>query len=764
LNRARATSLIALFVVTALWLAVLPRVRVTTSIAYFLPELADRRAAQLLRGIAEGESARTIVLDLSGDRPDRLSETATKMMAELRGGFASVRSGLDETDASRLAALFGERSPTDLLDAEDFDDVRLTERLAQLRMRLGSPLGPLVRQLAPRDPLGGAFDALEAVSIGGLVSSEGVLFTSDQTHAFVFVVTRESAFDAPAQRACFARLREAFSRARGSSGQRLETSAVARHTVASEAQIRGDIERIGILSTVGILGLFLVLFRSLRMVVLGLVPLWIGTALALVVCHFAFGEIHGLTLAFGTSLLGVGIDYAEHYFSHYALRPEQGPGPTMRSVWPGLWMGAVTTIVGFAGLGATGFPGVRQMAVFSAVAIVGSLFATRFMIPHWMPAPYARPGVMHAAEGVARRIMEGAARRRWLMLMPGVFALALVPVLGRARFADDISLLIRLDPELVAEDTRVQRRLGPADPGRFAVVVRPDEEEALIALDKTLRALEGAKREGLVDRWVSLSPVLRARARQEASFARAKARRAAIEDAMRREGFVPEAFAPFFAELDRDAPRLLRVEDVRASPLGAALGPLMTRLPEGEAFVLPLAGVTDAKRLAEHLPDAVVLDEGALASGAYREVRKSTILVLAIGTALVVATLFARYRSPRIVAAAIVPAFLGAAGALAMLAAVGTPLNLLHVIALLLVLSMGVDFGIFVVEGHATPEARAGALVSIVTATSTTLLSFGLLGLSPNPALQALGVTITIGLTLTMALCPLGVLFTSRSG
>jgi predicted exporter len=763
LSRARATSLVALLAVTLLWLAVLPRLRVTTSMAYFLPDLADRRAAQLLRGIAEGESARTIVLDLSGDRPARLSETATKMMADLRGGFESVRSGLNDTDASRLAELFRERSPTDLLDVEDFEDVQLTERLSRLRMRLGSPLGPLVRQLAPRDPLGGTFEALEAVSIGGLVSSEGVLFTSDQAHAFVFVVTRESAFDAPAQRACFARIHAAFERARGSAAQRLETSAVARHTLTSEAQIRGDIERIGILSTCGILALFVVLFRSLRMVVLGLVPLWIGTALALVVCHFVFGEIHALTLAFGSSLLGVGIDYVEHYFSHYALAPEHGAGPVMRSVWPGLWMGAVTTIVGFAGLGATGFPGVRQMAVFSAVAIVGSLLATRFLLPPWMPAPYTRPVVMHVAERVARRIMEGAARRRWLVLVPGAFVLALVPMLGRARFADDISLLVRLDPELVAEDARVQQRLGPADPGRFAVVVRPDEEEALVALEKTLRALEGAKREGLVDGWVSLAPVVRGRARQEASFARAKARRAAIEDAMRREGFVPEAFAPFFAELDRDAPSLLHVDDIRSSPLGAALGPLTMRLAEGHAFVIPLAGVTDAKLLRERLRDAVVLDERALASGAYREVRKSTIVVVAIGTVLVVATLFARYRSPRTVSAAIVPAFLGAAGALATLAAASTPLNLLHVIALLLVLSMGVDFGIFVVEGHATSEARASALVSIVTATSTTLLSFGLLGLSPNPALQALGVTITIGLTLTMVLCPLGVVFASRS-
>ena len=136
--------------------------------------------------------------------------------------------------------------------------------------------------------------------------------------------------------------------------------------------------------------------------------------------------------------------------------------------------------------------------------------------------------------------------------------------------------------------------------------------------------------------------------------------------------------------------------------------------------------------------------------------------MLLLGLVLVVGTLFARYRNPRIVLAAFVPAVLGAAGAISVLSAFGTALNLLHLIALLLVLSMGVDYGIFVVEGRRSTADRASSLVSIVTATSTTLLSFGLLGLSPNPALRALGTTITLGLTFATLLCPLGLAFTPK--
>jgi predicted exporter len=766
-SKARALSLALLLAVTAAWLVVLPSLRLTTSITHFMPDAADKRAARLLKAIAEGEASRSLVLDISGGSPERLGETASKLVAGLREapGAKSVRSGVDEATEADLAELFSQRSPTALLRPEDLDDAHVIERLERQKARLASPLGPFVRLLAERDPLGGTLDALEELSAidgGRLVSVRGVLFSADQQHAFVLAVTSDSAFDAGAQRAFLARVDASFRAARGSPAERLEISGVARMTVASEAQIRGDIERIGGLSTVGILLLFGVLFGSIRMVGLALVPLWFGTALAIVVTHLVFGEIHGLTLAFGTSLLGVGIDYAEHYFSHFSLTPERGASGVMRAVWPALWLGALTTLVGFAGIGFSGFPGVRQIAVFSSVAILGALFGTRWLLPPWMPGGYVRPRLMGRFSSLAERIMESAARRRWLVLAPALLTLAFLPGLARTRFVDDVSMLIALDPALVAEDARVRERIAPVDPGRFAVVVRPDEEEALRALERTVDALDAARGDGLLAGHTSLGSILRSRTRQQASFERAKASRERLADLMRRQGFVPEAFGPFFRELDRDGPALLTLDDLRASPLGAVLAPLAPRLPEGQAFVLPLRGVRDAKALAERLPDAVVVDGPALLEGAYRDVRRKTIVTLLVGLGLVVGVLVVRYRSASLVLAAFVPAVLGAAGAISAMGALGVPLNLLHLVALLLVLSMGGDYGIFVVEGRKSREDRAISLVSIVTATSSTLLSFGLLGLSPNPALRALGTTITIGLTLTTLLCPLGLAFVRK--
>src|SRR6185369_13676144 len=136
-------------------------------------------------------------------------------------------------------------------------------------------------------------------------------------------------------------------------GTRMQTSGTAQFAIAGESQMKGDINRIGIISTVGILVIFLVLFGSVRMILLGFVPMLFGSAVAVLACQALFGEIHGITIAFGTSLLGVGLDYVEHYYAHFVLTPEIPAATTMKRVGPSLALGALTTIIGFVGIGAS---------------------------------------------------------------------------------------------------------------------------------------------------------------------------------------------------------------------------------------------------------------------------------------------------------------------------------------------------------------------------------------------------------------------------
>jgi predicted exporter len=112
-----------------------------------------------------------------------------------------------------------------------------------------------------------------------------------------------------------------------------------------------------------------------------------------------------------------------------------------------------------------------------------------------------------------------------------------------------------------------------------------------------------------------------------------------------------------------------------------------------------------------------------------------------------------RYRSIRKAMVALTPALLACTATVGVLVASGVSLTILHVMSLLLVVSLGVDFGIFFVDTETTLDESARTMVSILTAAVTTILSFGLLGLSASPGLAAIGITVTLGVTFSVVFC-----------
>jgi predicted exporter len=112
--------------------------------------------------------------------------------------------------------------------------------------------------------------------------------------------------------------------------------------------------------------------------------------------------------------------------------------------------------------------------------------------------------------------------------------------------------------------------------------------------------------------------------------------------------------------------------------------------------------------------------------------------------------LYPRYRGGawRVLA----PTALASIVALALLGIAGQSLQLFHVLALMLVLGIGVDFGIFL---HDHPGRRdQTAWLAVGVSALSTLLSFGLLGLSKTPALQAFGLTMLIGIAAVWLIVP----------
>ncbi|MET0287521.1 MAG: MMPL family transporter [Polyangiales bacterium] len=733
-------------------LFVATRIELRTPITEFLPVGKQRDAIELARELANAPQARTVAFTLQNGDAGQFAEALRKS-----GLFAWVRGGVSEEEERAFYELaFPARLGLLQIAGEGpLSDAELAARVASLRERLSGPWGMLERRFAAEDPLG-SFSALLAAQLktrAQLTMVDRQLVTSDGQWQVVFAATKESAFDTAAQQRV-----EQVILAAVPKGATLEWSGLSRYALLGEKSVRGDIERISSLSVIGIFVLYLFVFRSLREPLLVLLPIGFGCLVATAACQLVFGYVHGLALAFGSSIIGVAEDFSTHYFAHRLVAPEsESNDALMDRLWPGMWLGALTTVAGISTLFASGFRGLEQMAMFGALGVVAALICTRYALP-----PLSRRGVAHkdrpALQAGARFLDRMAARPVLALWFVGPSILFMLAGAPKLRFEDSLKALRTTSPALDAENARVQQRLGLPAKGQVVVVLGDDDEQALARSEQVLQRLDGT----LSLRSVStLLPSLatqrarRARVTEDATFW------PRLEAALTQHGFVPAAFEPFAKALHEPAVELTPAELAKSPLASSFLAPFRASLAGQVAYLTSVESDHDLGPELAGIPDAHYIDQEALYSAAYRDFRTRTLWLLAVGLVLVLGVLLARYRSPRTAGLGMLPALLGAGAAMGVEALRGVPANLLHVIGVLLVLSMGVDYGIYALESqqHGADDGVT-TLGSVLLAALTTVLSFGLLGLSDNPALAAVGSTVGFGLVFTVLASPVVLAFT----
>lgn len=754
---------------------------VRNEIADFIPSTEERALAEVAREVTDSELSRTIVLNVGPGDAHEAAAAAGELDDALEGtpGIAWVRSGTPSGLEQAMYELYFARRYAFFAESADavvpaLDDAALAARASDLRHQLTGPLAILVRRIAPQDPLL-AFPALleraQDANEGGpeivderFVTSEGA--DPEGRWGVVLLSTRGSVFSADAQEPVLHAIDAAFARVRETHPTfRLEQAGVQRFAVRTERMLRADTTRISTLSMIGIVVLFVLLFRGPRYLLLGAIPLGVGTVLATGVCRLVFGSVHGITLAFGSSMLGVGIDFVAHYVNHHVLHPEGSAEDTMKKLWPGLALGATTTIAGLFGLGWTSFPGMRELALFAGLGVMGSLLATRWLVPPFVPE-HVQPTRLHRwladrCEAIWRATRD---RRSLAIVLPGIAIVISVVGLSRAHFLDDLRALNPMDPALVAEDREVRSRIAQGEAGRFVIAYGADDEAALRANDAAYAGLVDAQHAGELTRFRSAHPLLPSATAQREVDAALRARPGLAEamlGALEHAGFVRAMFEPFAASITAEPPTPLTYAALEASPAADIVRPFRIHAHERVAYLSFVEGVRDGDALARRLSGiegARYFDQARFLVSAYRVFREHTIQLVLAGLVVVFGLCFLRYRRLSLALAAVGPAILASTTSLALVTLSGEPLSLMHLIACMLVLSMAEDYAVFLLEVRDEEDAPGLTLVGLGTACVTTVLSFGLLALSEHPALRALGLVTSIGVLLSMLMAPLALL------
>jgi predicted exporter len=750
---ARLGILVAwLAALAALGAIVATQLKVGTDLRSFMPAPTTPDQKLLMDQVGEGPGSRLLLVAIDGGDDATKAALSRGLAAALRkeAAFTQVVNGdfdLGMLD-TRLMPYRFLLSPT--LDTQALDEDYLADQLQQRLDDLGSPAATLLKGLLSRDP---TLETLKLAERWTPARSpevrEGVWFSS-RGEALLLAQTRGAGFDPGAQDEAIGRLRAAFAALPDSAGSHLTISGPGYFTVVVNAQTRDQADWIGRISTIGFIVLMLAAYRSVSSLLFGALPVATGALAGIAVMTLCFSEVHGITLAFGFTLLGVAQEYPIRLLSH--RRAGESAVASVKGLWPLLLTAIASACIAYLAFYASGVGGLKQLAVFTITGLLAAGFTTRYALPYLLPE---RARDVADTPGLARfrGWLDALPRPRWLPIPVAAAAVAMLAFAPGPFWQNDLSALTPLPRDLLMTDARLRGELGAPDVRYLLVVQAPTADGVLAAsakLEPRLREQVAAKTlDGFELPSIYLPDLATQRARQAKLPDRATLD-AALDGALDGMPFRKDLFAPFVDDVEtaRGAP-LLTPDVFARSPLGQRLAAML--VPRGDHWVglSALSGVHDASAIAAAVAsagaNARLLDLKDASESLVAEYRTRILHALLAATLLLLVTITLALRSVRRAWHVLAPMTLATFLVLAVERVVGIPISLFHLVALILAAGLGLHYALFFERDTGDPAEQRRTLHATVVCVISALLVFGMLAWSSIPVLRAIGLTVSLG-------------------
>jgi predicted exporter len=632
----------------------------------------------------------------------------------------------------------------------------------------------MVEPLLPNDPTLETLKLAEAWQPANAPQRlHGVWFDRAGKQALLAVQTAAAGFDPGGQQAAVEIIKRAFAQVRGDSPAQLAMTGPGAFSVEVGGRTQREASFIGSLDGLVFALLLLIAYRSWKAPLLGALPLASGGLAGLGAVALGFDGVHGITIAFGFTLIGVAQDYPIHLISHQ--RPGLSPWDNARALWPTLGTGVVATCIAYLTFLVSGVEGLKQLAVFTIAGLGVAALATRFLLPGLIDTAENGGKVFDAAASPAMAWLwtKFSSWPRLGAVAGLLLAVASAAVAGFAPgsfWQNDLSRLTPVPEHLLALDGELRGELGAPDVRYLVVLQAADTESALQASERLLPVLQRLRADGRVQGFDLAARYLPSAATQRARQARlpdAPTLRAALEEALTDSPFRSDVFEPFLADVAtaRQAPPLTAA-DLAGTPLAARVDGLLLRSDHHATALVALSGLGDPAAVARAIEPfgAQLLDLKQASESLVAEYRVRLLWTLALAALLLVATVWIALRDSHRVLRVLAPMALTTLLMLAVLRGLGVELNLFHLVALILAAGLGLDYGLFFDHAGDDRDSQLRALHAIVVCSLATLLVFALLATSSIPVLQAIGSTVAMGVLFNFVLALLIVRQTAVDG
>ena len=534
----------------------------------------------------------------------------------------------------------------------------------------------------------------------------------------------------------------------GLAGAQLHRTGVVFYATHAAAKARSEITLFGGLSIILIVLLVLLVFSSIKPLVMTTLALVFGIATGFSAVQLAFGSVHLLTLVFGASLIGISVDYAFHFFASSGLTGDQ----RIRRIFPAITIGVFSSMVGYLILLTTPFPGLRQMGTFCIAGLFGAYLTVVLLFPILKLGRQGHNKFLPLCSRFMRLGETQVAKRIWQLSLLCIPA-AIYFLLNGNGVQNDIRAFQAKNITLQQQEAVIQSVVNSPAMNQFYLIKGSSADQLIERLEKAESFLIEKKAAGVISGYISLSHWLPSKKRQKENHNLiGKLLDSDLYQELLEHGLITaQEYEDYRAVHRENSDQYVTVPQWFSSPLGTRFSYLwLGKIGEEYGAIIPLMGVTQLDSLNdlnEYTQFVDKVSELNLLLETYR-VKATWMLFLAIGA--IFGVLFIRMG---LVKATIVISLPLTAVAIAILAITlsGQAISLFNVVALFLVAGIGVDYAVFFAEMQ---RESANTLLAVALSAMTTVFSFGMLSMSETLVISTFGFTVLIGICSAFLLSP----------
>ena len=756
------------------------RFHLTTDLGAFLPKGESAVETLMVDLLDKGASSKLMFVGITGAQPEQLAKANHALKEKLQGSdfvvsISNSPAGLSDAQQQMIRQyryLLSNRS-----SANTMSEQGLREALNQRLQGLTSPLSSLEKKFIRFDPTGEILNIMQQVSAQDKDKNsaprlvDGAWVSRSGKRSLMVLELNVTAFDLDGLSAAYQLIFDEMTAVAQQDQVSFDLTGPGAFAVFTQDVIRSDVRTLSLMATLGV-GLFLFLaLRSFAMLLMVFVPLICGILSAIAAVLLVFGKINGITLAFGVTLIGVAIDYPIHFFTHLRADKSDPSKSSLRLIWPTLRLGVLSTAIAYGSLLFSEMSGLQQLGLFTITGLFIAALTTRWILPLLIPKTVDMKPGLPRLHGFLERLALPAYKARWLMLAVTMMALILL-ILKEGNLADyNTRSLSPITKAQTAIDRQIRDELGHWSGGNLFLVTGDSDQQVLTRLELIMPFLNSLINKEIISDYTSVASLLPSvelqQIRQEKlpSESELENNLSLVQDEF---PFKPGLFKPFIEDVQisktLEPITFKRLQEFQLQEKVAAL--LHQKDDLWYAPVL-LYNVLDNEVLQNQLDKNFsnhnwvnYINLQSQSNQIMENALNNMIKLITIGGFCIYLLLAFSFRDFIRPLKILLPTLMSVALTVFILVSSGISLNVFHIVSLLLVIGLGLDYSLFFHRLTDHDEEWSSTFKALWMCCFSTVLVFGMLVVSKTPPLHAVGMTVGIGALLCLIL---GAMFAARS-